>query len=372
MQPFQLSRRDLLKTFGATVPVLASDPVSYANESDIITYSDKEIENFCKAYEVPNREFHFPKSSFLEKGYAPPGGYVKDFSVIRHNGRYHLFHIDGRPEERCNETGNEVSFGHASTTDFRHWIRHRMPIAVGDRLWENEHVWAPFVCRWRGLFYMFYMAQGRRTGQALTYATSKDLETWTKWQGGPLHQAEGRDPFVRTMDGRCYLYYTAMSGGIRVLATEDMVTFQAMPQVINNPERKQAESCSVHRLGDQYVLWYNDYYHSNSPSGDFRAVYAFSDNPLTFDIQELRVFDFQTTLPTAYAQTDWLEKRPIPISIELVEKSKKFWLVTYFRWHIDRFRLFFGALDWKKKPAKIQEIVSETQLRSLLKKMAKQ
>jgi hypothetical protein len=31
------------------------------------------------------------------------------------------------------------------------------------------------------------------------------------------------------------------------------------------------------------------------------------------------------------------------VSIELLEKGEKVWLVAYFRWHLDRFRLFIGA-----------------------------
>ena len=40
-------------------------------------------------------DYHFPEGSFLSEGYAPPGGYVKDFGLIRQDGRLHLFHIDG-------------------------------------------------------------------------------------------------------------------------------------------------------------------------------------------------------------------------------------------------------------------------------------
>ena len=365
MEQSHPTRRDILKTFGASVPLLSYARDSQALAGSTHVYTKDEIERFCQKYDIPAREFHFPPQSYLGNGYAPPGGYVKDFSIVHHDGRYHLFHIDGRPEERCNETGNETTFGHASTTDFRHWIRHRMPLAVGDREWENEHVWAPYVFEWQEMFYMFYMAQGRNTGQVLTYASSKDLEVWTKWQDGPLYQAEGRDPYVRKADGRCYLYYTAIKGGIGAVATEDMVTFETLPHVISDPARKQAESCSVHRLGDRYVLWYNDYIHTDSPSGDFRTVYVFSDDSLAFDSKNLRLFDFETSLPTTYSQTDWLEKRPIPISIELIKKSTDIWMVCYFRWHIDRFRLFFGAIDWTKDPAKITEIVIEKQLNEI-------
>jgi hypothetical protein len=330
-------------------------------------YSEKEIEDFSKRFQIYHNEFYFPKQSFLEAGYSPPGGYVKDFSVIKHQGRYHLFHIDGRPEERCTESGNEISFGHASTSDFRHWIRHKMPIAVGDNPWENEHVWAPFVTKWKDRFYMFYMASGRNTDGVLTYAVSDDLETWTKWPGGAIKTAQGRDPFVRIDDeGQVHLYFTANAGGIQVVTTRDMEKWSAAKFIYRNPDRLPAESSSVHRQGDRWVLWFNDYIHCADPSGDFRPIYVFSDNADKFDPKNLKVFKFSTTLPTKYGGNDWVEKRPIPVSIELLEKGEKAWLVTYFRWHIDRFRLFIGVLRWDTDPATIEEIVSPEKLESVL------
>jgi hypothetical protein len=330
-------------------------------------YSEQEIADFSKRFEIYHNDFYFPKESFLEAGYSPPGGYVKDFSVIKHGGRYHLFHIDGRPEERCVESGNEISFGHASTSDLRHWIRHRMPIAVGDRPWENEHVWAPFVTEWKGRFYMFYMASGRNTEGVLTYASSDDLETWTKWPGGAIKSAGGRDPFVRYGDdGTIYLYFTANAGGIQVVASRDMEKWSDAKYILQNPQRAPAESSSVHRQGSRWVLWYNDYIHCADPSGDFRPVYIFSEDPVRFDPKNLKIIQFTTPLPTKYGGNDWLEKRPIPISIELLEKGEKAWLVTYFRWHIDRFRLFVGVLRWDKDPATIEEIVAPECLKAVL------
>ena len=162
-------------------------------EEEKSLYTKEERADYCKRFQIYEKDFHFPKQSFLETGYSPPGGYVKDFSVLKHDGRYHLFHIDGRGAEQCIDSGNEISFGHASTTDLRHWIRHQMPLAVGDRPWENEHVWAPFVTEWKGRFYMFYMASGRKSDGILTSASSDDLETWTK-SDGPIQSARGATP----------------------------------------------------------------------------------------------------------------------------------------------------------------------------------
>lgn len=333
-----------------------------AAPGDKLLYSESEFATLCKRFQIFGNEFHFPSQSFLADGYSPPGGYVKDFGVIQHEGRYHLFHIDGRPEERCTETGNEISFGHASTANLRHWIRHRMPLAVGNQPWENEHIWAPFVAEWQGKFFMFYMASGRDTPGVLTYAVSDNLETWTKWPGGAIKTAGGRDPFVRIADGTIYLYFTANAGGIQFVTSRDMQQWSNAEYVYRNSNRLPAESSSVHRHGNRWVLWFNDYLHCDDPSGDFRPAYVYSDNPLKFDPKNLKIFKFTTPLPTKYGPNDWLEKRPIPVSIELLEKGEDTWLVAYFRWHIDRFRLFIGALTWNSDPAGIEEIVAPERL----------
>ncbi len=344
--------------------------VVLADSSSEITYADAEVARYCEKFHIGDdrqySRFHFPAESFLEGGYAPPGGYVKDFSIIKHDDRYHLFHIDGRPEERCGETGNEISFGHASTADFRHWIRHRMPLAVSEKPWECDHVWAPYVYKRGDTFYMFYMGSGPG-GTFVTYATSPDLEKWTRWPDGPIKSAIGRDPMAYTDGDRTIMIYTAHKRGtVGAVASNDMQTWEALPDLINNPDRACCESSSMHPLGNGYVLWFNDYYHCGDASGDFRACYVLSDKPDHFDPAGITIFDFHTSLPTKYEFNDWIEKRPIPVSIELVEKYGDAWLVCYFRWHNGRFRLFFGSLDWTRKPARITEINSAQQLEATL------
>lgn len=317
--------------------------------------TDLEREALAKQFGIPTSPFYFPVESFLEVGYAPPGGYVKDFGVIWHQGRLHLFHIDGRPEERCVESGNEISFGHASTIDLQHWIRHRMPLAVGDSPWDNAHVWAPFVIKHDKLFYMFYMAAGRGVSGNIAIATSFDLETWIKHPIGTVKGAIGRDPFVHIVDDDAYCYYTS-DEGICAMKSKDLACWEHLPVVMHNPERPGAESCSVHRVGSKWVLWLNDYYHCDDIDGDFRAVYIFSDDPLSFNCEEAVSFSFEYKHQTPYGPGDWIEKRPIPVSIEVVAKGPTCWLVCYFRWHNGKFRLFFGRLDWSTSPATITEI----------------
>ena len=147
-----------------------------------------------------------------------------------------------------------------------------------------------------------------------------------------------------------------------------MKNWSKAESVYRNPDRLPAESSSVHRYRDRWVIWFNDY---RPTGGDFRAVYALSDNPLKFDPKKHRVFKFKTSLPTKYADDDWTEKRPIPVSIELLEKGEDIWLVTYFRWHIDRFRMFVGAIHWDSDPAEVEEILTPERLKEVFEKVKK-
>lgn len=338
-----------------------------------MTWSKEQTETLSKRYGIrpgcrlhdAAEDFHFPERNFLSAGYAPPGGYVKDFSVVMEEGRMHLFHIDGRPGEVCWITGNEISFGHASTLDFCHWIRHRMPLAVGDRPWESEHIWAPFVYRRGGLYYMFYMGSGQ--GETfISYATSADLQSWTRWSQGPIRFATGRDPFVFEHEGRAILLYTG-DGGARVAAgaSRDMISWEALPDLLNVPGRIAAESCSLHPLDDHYVLWFNDY---GPDLAGFRAAYAISSDPFHFEASTIREFRFLTDTPGTTPSAELPVSQPVPLSIELIAKADDLWFVAYFRWHIDRNRLFFGSLDWSSDQAVIREINDEKQLRSILEK----
>jgi hypothetical protein len=298
-------------------------------------------------------DYHFPWRSFLREGYAPPGGYVKDFGVIWHEGRLHLFHIDGRPGEVCWVTGNEISFGHASTSDFCHWIRHPMPLAVGERLWESEHVWAPYLFQKGDLFYLFYMGSGQNQA-FISYAMSPDLEKWTRWRNGPITCAVGRDPFVHETADQSVLLYTG-HGGARVCAcsSDDLISWKSLPDILTIPGGEAIESVSLHARDGGYILWFNDY---RANLAGFRAAYAFSVDAFHFEAASIQEFKFETDLPGVSPNPEINATKPFPVGIELIAREETTWLVSYFRWQGDRNRLFFGELDWTCDPAVIREI----------------
>ena len=305
-------------------------------------WSEKEIETLSRRYGVRNgvwfydtpEDYHFLEKRFLSGGYSPPGGYVKDFCVFLVDGRLHLFHIDGRPGEICYATGNEISFGHASTGDYCRWIRHPMPLAIAERPWESEHVWAPFVYQRAGLYYMFYMGSGQ--GQHfISYATSADLERWTRWPQGPIRCAVGRDPFVFDQGDRAILLYTAHAGGARISARAslDMLSWEPLPDILFIPHGEASgniESCSMHPLNDRYVLWFNDCrtVYTDTPPGfansNYRAAYAVSKDPLHFEAETIREFRFITDTQGVVPCPGF--DKPTPVGIELIAGRSSIWV----------------------------------------------
>lgn len=313
--------------------------------------------------------YHFPRRSFLEFGYHPPGGYVKDFCVVGKDGRWHVFHIDGRPGQICWITGNEISFGHASTGDFQHWVRHRMPLAVSDRPWENQHIWAPYIIAFDDRYHMFYMGAGTQ-GAFITRAVSADLERWDRAGTEPIRRAAGRDPFVFEHQGRMILVYTASRvdegmGRLGACASSDLTIWEPLPPILLNPNGPP-ESASIHPSGDGYVLWFNDW----GDNGNFRAAYAHSNDPLCFGAGDVRSFAFvcgPDDVPDdpAFRRPHRIV-RPVPTSIELIATGPRLWLVAYFRVVGNGFRLFFGQLDWTTRPATIREIDTQAELDATL------
>lgn len=362
----------------ASFCVLVGSVISAASvsEGDKV-WSDEEVALYNKKFHIHNKwesfHYHYPSESFLKYGYHAPGSYVKDFCVVRDEGRWHIFHITGINGQICWGTGNEISFGHCSTDDFQHWIRHRMPLAVDDTPYENEHLWAPYVVKYQDEFYMFYMGAGSG-GARIACAVSKDLEKWKK-QHKPISAADGRDPFVFQYDNKFILAYTANSSAVnaRVLAacySYDLENWTELDPILK-AKHGSPESASIHAFGDQYVLWFNDWGDSD---GNFRACYAFSDTPLDFNAAEPTTFAFvkgedEVPLDLVWSRPHRADRQP-PTSIELIAKgNENIWFVAYFRIVGDGFRLFFGELDWNESPAVIREINSVEHLNRILKKI---
>lgn len=126
----------------------------------------------------------------------------------------------------------------------------------------------------------------------------------------------------------------------------------------------------------KFVLWVNDWGES-SPEHPaiYRACYAFSEDPLRFNGEELKTFNFVKGRDEVPLDAEWNEPNGMytqaPGAIELVAGGDKgIWLIAYYRIVGNGFRLFFGELDWTTDPATIREINSEEHLSRVLKQVS--
>jgi hypothetical protein len=153
-----------------------------------------------------------------ECSYAPPGEYIKDHTLIFHDGWWHLFSISGTEGYYHAFTGNEETISWSISRDLVQWEMRGHVLHASQRLgaFDQHEVWAPFCVRAKDRFHLFYTGvvhphrplsyekpgrdhvwiyEGHR--ETLGVAVSADLTEWVKSSdvvrgiGIP-----GRDPHV--------------------------------------------------------------------------------------------------------------------------------------------------------------------------------
>ncbi|MEV0022397.1 family 43 glycosylhydrolase [Streptomyces atroolivaceus] len=141
--------------------------------------------------------------------------YLNDHTLIRAQGRWHLFAIVGNsaPRGESPDSEAEISFAHASApSPHGPWTSHPDALTVDPSYFGEAHLWAPHVIEAGGRYWMFYAAGGA-SGAAINLATSTDLFTWTREPSGPLFRGlAARDPMVVRVGGEWVMYYTELSG----------------------------------------------------------------------------------------------------------------------------------------------------------------
>ncbi|MFB9514717.1 family 43 glycosylhydrolase [Streptomyces purpureus] len=148
---------------------------------------------------------------------STPAGprYLNDHTLIKAQGRWHLFGIvgDSAPRGESPDSSAEITFAHASAASPNGpWTTHADALTVDPSYFGEEHLWAPHVVEAGGTFWMFYAAGGE-SGAAINLATSTDLFTWTREPSGPLFRGlAARDPMVLRVGGEWVMYYTELSG----------------------------------------------------------------------------------------------------------------------------------------------------------------
>ncbi|MBN1164151.1 MAG: family 43 glycosylhydrolase [Candidatus Krumholzibacteriota bacterium] len=103
-----------------------------------------------------------------------PGMLIKDHSLIKQEGLFHIFFITGEGRE----------FGHATSPDLRRWTILETPLSAGPDEWDDNYVWAPHVVPMEDLppyYLMYYTGVNDHIAQRTCLAVSSgDLSRWTK------------------------------------------------------------------------------------------------------------------------------------------------------------------------------------------------
>ncbi len=198
--------------------------------------------------------YRHPTIDVVNEGFRPLSGQVADFTVVRHDSRWHFFYIERRLVEATPFfPGNEIYFGHASTADLFEWEVHDPVMLINPGTWEGAHVWAPFVLPYQGRFLMAYTGVNSYLSQNVGIAESDDLFTWHRFKNNPISPFYGsawsfwrgngvascRDPHLLEHDGRLWMTYTANTkkgaSCIALSSTIDLVNWEDHGPILTGP-----------------------------------------------------------------------------------------------------------------------------------------
>lgn len=205
-------------------------------------------------------KFDFEQKFFLEWGLE-----VKDHSIVRVDGVYHLFYLRGNPA---------VNVGHATSPDLIHWQREEPLLSITPGSFDNRALWAPQVIFARNAWWMFYTGVNIQWSQRTGFALSGDLFNWYKypleiyhpdptwaewWEDAWCH---GRDPFVFEHEGLYYLLNTAKTwwnrGAISCATSNDLVDWTDIDPIYINPTWHVMESVQLIKRSGKFHMFFTE------------------------------------------------------------------------------------------------------------------
>ncbi len=147
-----------------------------------------------------------------------------------------------------------------------------VPVFIPDPLssWECEHVFNPGVVYHRGLFHMFYRAQGLDLVSRIGYAVSEDGIHWNRLRSPVLVPEDPReawgveDPRVVEIEGMFYMTYTAfgppknravLAGGSvtpMLASSENLIVWKRIGPLVEGEDNKD-HVLFPRRIGNHYV-----------------------------------------------------------------------------------------------------------------------
>ena len=288
--------------------------------------------------------------------YAPQGEYIKDHSIVYHDGWYHLYSISGIAGYYHGNNGNEETVSWSISKDLVNWEMrgHVMHASLREGAFDQHEVWAPYCIKANDQFYMFYTGiihphrpltygkpgpdhkwiyEGHR--EMLGLAVTKDLTDWTKISDEKTGLGVyGRDANVVWYEENqeWLLYSTGPSnvdklGQLFVSRSKDLENWRFWGVCALIPEHAESSTVMKHPLTNQWIVLTNDHYIT-------------SDSPLTFLNSEAKKYDLKykgKTIDIGYAG-------------EMIEYDGK-WYRSGVMGENNYMRLGFTEIEWVKDGA---------------------
>jgi arabinan endo-1,5-alpha-L-arabinosidase len=218
--------------------------------------------------------------------------YINDHTFVHgDDGLWHLFGITHREPANPEE---EKFFAHATARNLMGpWKKHP-PVLQADEKSSETFVWAPYVFKHDGQYWMYYCGGGKGHAKYhIQLATSPDLWNWKRHSANPMvvDGYDARDPMVFRLEDNWVLYYAATStpeGGnhtVDAVFSKDLVHWSGKREVFRDSEvgtyGGPTESPFVVRRGGKYFLFVCTNHGYNET-----AVYE-SKTPLHWDTSRL-------------------------------------------------------------------------------------
>jgi hypothetical protein len=199
-----------------------------------------------------------------------PGEIAKDHALILVDGTFHLYYT----------TASQQSFGYATSSDLRHWARHRDVLRTGPNAWDSQAIWAPSVAYYPygpGYFLMFYTGVNAAVAQRSCLAMSHIPDTWNKASDllfTPFHGdttwmawnentwSNYRDPGFFRENGTNYLVHCAHTrewkGAIALAQSDDYFTWRDAGPIYVHGDWHALESPFLMKRNGIYHLFFTE------------------------------------------------------------------------------------------------------------------
>ena len=218
----------------------------------------------------------FARFSFDQRYLVIPGRYMKDRCFVKRGDEWHCFMIIGSDSViDWRVPGNEVSFAHASTEDFRRWTIHPDVLGIGTADWDARNIWAPDIVAGEDGYRMYYTGVDSSIVQRMGMAESVDLFDWRLHPSNPMYRPdtalfdwrEGqwsncRDPDVFRRSDTLHVLHTATTreglGAVDHAVSNDGLVWHDRGALFVNDSWAALESVQLVEREGYWYLFFNE------------------------------------------------------------------------------------------------------------------